>query len=323
MQEFRPAGVDQAVGDHRLDRLAAAGDALDGSVGFAPPASRIDHDQFAHPRHAVVAADDADDLGRVSRNGPGVEHAVGPVRVAAVVFHLPRAVRVHVEHQAREVVGAVGVLPPRIQDAAVVHDRRAPVVVLLERQHSSLAGRRVEQGEVGHVCAAADARHALQIGGRGEDDPAVRQVAGVVVVHVGFRAGRDASQAGAVGVQFVDLPRALGGRHREQHPAGVEMQIDVADEHASVRLEQRRQRAVRPQRRERHDLVVKAGLRQGAVALPVLRQAHGRDRDLPFSSAWPASPLALRENAFSRRRGGFGRSRRPRQVLDGRRILGR
>ena len=74
-------------------------------LGLVAPAGRVEEHQLAHPRHAVVAADDAHELRRMAGNRPGVEERVGPVRVAAVVLHLPRAVGVHVEQQAAWLCG--------------------------------------------------------------------------------------------------------------------------------------------------------------------------------------------------------------------------
>ena len=71
----------------------------------------------------VAADDDRHELRRMSGDRSGVEHGVGPVRVAAVVLHLLRAVGVHVEQDPVESVRRVGVFPAEVQHAAVVQSR--------------------------------------------------------------------------------------------------------------------------------------------------------------------------------------------------------
>ena len=79
--------------------LPAAGDPLHDAVGLVRALGRVEDHQLAHAA-PVVAGDDADDLGRMAGDRPGVEDRVGPVGVAAVVLPLARAVGIHAE-QAR------------------------------------------------------------------------------------------------------------------------------------------------------------------------------------------------------------------------------
>jgi hypothetical protein len=97
VQEPGPARVDQLVADDRLDLLAVAGDPLDDAAGLMASLGRVEEDQLAHARHAVVPADHRDDPRGVPRAGTGVEGRVRPVGVAAVQLHLLRAVGIHAE----------------------------------------------------------------------------------------------------------------------------------------------------------------------------------------------------------------------------------
>ena len=124
VQELGPRSFDQPVADHGIHLLPVPGNPLHHPVRFAPSAGRIEQHQFPHPRHAVVAGDDRDHLGRIVRNRPGVEDRVGPHRIAGIVLHLPRAVRVHLEQQPREIVRQIRVFPAAVQHAAIVQHGR-------------------------------------------------------------------------------------------------------------------------------------------------------------------------------------------------------
>ena len=163
VQEFRPAVRDGQVERRGLDRASIAGNPLHRAVRFAPAAGRIEDDQRAHPRRLVMPADDRGHLGRMVRNRPGKEHGSRPVRVAAVVLHLLRAVRVHVEQDPRKGVRQVRVLPTQIQHPAVVQHGRAPVMILLDRQLADPAAR-FPQVQIGHVSFAVDAGDARETG---------------------------------------------------------------------------------------------------------------------------------------------------------------
>jgi len=276
MKELGPRAFHQPIADDGINLLFVSRNPLHGPVRFSPSVGRVEQHQLAHPRHTVVAGDHGDDLRRIVGNGPRVENRIGPHGIAGIVLHLPRAVRVHLEQQPREVMRQVGVFPAAVQQAAVVQHGGAPVVVLIETQLADAAAVRIHQAQVGDRVAAAHAGHAGKAARRGKYDTLIRQVAGVVVVDVRRIVRRDLPQAAgrAVSADLPDLPAAILAGHREQHLAGVEVQIDIADELAAGRLVQRRHASLRPDGREHGDLVVVAVPRQGAVALPVLRQAQ-------------------------------------------------
>ncbi|MHC4253444.1 MAG: hypothetical protein ACYS9X_30370, partial [Planctomycetota bacterium] len=171
-------------------------------------------------------------------------------------------------------MGAVGVFPAQIEDASVLHHHRVPVAVLLEGQAADSLAVALHPVEVCHVGFAAHAGDALVRSRRGEDDASVRQVAGVVVVDVGPHVGRDDARlaAGLARLRVdpkleepVPLGVAGGGRQlapvderSEEHPVGVEVEVDIADELARRRLEDRRDGPVERHHRER--VVVDADL---------------------------------------------------------------
>ena len=268
---------DDLIADDRFHLDTVAGNSLYGAVGLVPSLGRVEDHQLAHPRHAVMAGDDAHDLGRMARDGLGIEGRIRPQRVALVVLDLVRAVRVHVEQQPGEVVGAVRIFPAREEHPAIVQQRRIPIVVLVETDLPRVAAVGFHEEQVRHGVAAAHAGHALETAGRVEQDPAVGQVAGVVVIHVRLLAGRHLPQAAAVDLDLPNLPSARDLGHGKQQLVGVEVQVEVADELVALRLVKSGQLAVGTDGREDHDLVVVAGLGQG--------------RNFPASSAagrvWP------------------------------------
>ena len=103
---------------------------------------------------------------------------------------------------------------------------------------------------------------------------AVREVARVVVVYVGLVSGGNLAQTGTVGAYFPDLPAVLRTGHRDEHLAGVEMQVDVAHEYGPLGFEEGRECAIRRHGVHDADFIVVPGARNRAVALPVLRKAH-------------------------------------------------
>jgi len=110
-------------------------------------------------------------------------------------------------------------------------------VVLLEGEAADrpLA---VEEVQVGHVGGPGHAGHADEGGGGSEQDVAVGQVTGVVVVHIRLVDQREWVQSGAVGVQFEDLPAAVRSGHGEKQPVSVPVQVHVADETSPFRTEE-------------------------------------------------------------------------------------
>ncbi len=165
MEEFRPGAVHKRVHDLVFDDLAATGDALDGAVVFLSSAGLVKKDQFAHSRDAVVSGDDADELGGAVGDGLGVEDAVGPVAIAAVVLDLTCAIGVHAHEDAAEVVSGVRVLPAEVHDASIMEEGGVPIVILFEGQLSSVFAVGAEEIEVGDMIGAADAGNAEECGG--------------------------------------------------------------------------------------------------------------------------------------------------------------
>jgi hypothetical protein len=104
----------------------------------APSASRRPRpDRKAAARPSAARRDAPRPPPRLSSGGRGSagrRRSSWARRVAAVVFHLARAVRVHLEQQPREIVGRVAVFPAGVEHAAVVEHRGAPVVVLVEAE---------------------------------------------------------------------------------------------------------------------------------------------------------------------------------------------
>ena len=282
VQELRPGRVDEVVLDLRPDGLASPGDSLDGAVGLLAAAGDVEEHQLAHPRHAVVPADNADQFCGTARDRPGVEQRVGPVRVSPVDGPLLRAVGVHAEQDPVVRVRRVGVLPPLVHHPPVGEDRRAPVVLLIETQlpdPSRRAGIRAHDEQVRDARRAVDARHGDERPRRAEHDPPVGQIAGVVVVHVVVLAGRDLpqpSRRAGIRADLEHLPPVVRADRREQHPIAVEVQVHVADEDRILRLVERRQLPVGRRRRKHGDLVVEPAAGQHTIALPVLRQAQRR-----------------------------------------------
>ena len=221
-----------------------------------------------------MARDNSDNLGRMIGYGPRIEDRVRPERVAAVKLHLVGAVRVHVKEQAREIVRCIRILPSRKQDPTVVEHRRAPVVVLIEAEHADVRAVGMHDAQIGHGIASCHAGDPLETPGRCKDDPAVREVARVIIIDIGIGARRDLAKPGAVGVQLPDLPAVMRPRHGDQHLAAIEMQVHVAHEARSVRLEECCESAVGRNRAHDADLVVVAGARDRTVALPVLGKAQ-------------------------------------------------
>ncbi|OQB79021.1 MAG: hypothetical protein BWX88_04983 [Planctomycetes bacterium ADurb.Bin126] len=273
VEELGPALGDGQVERSGQDGPPAGADELDGPLGAAAPAGRVEDHQVAHPRQLVVPADDGDDAGALRGQGAGEEHRRRPVRPAAVVLQLLRAVGVGVEEDAAERVRDVHVFPAEIEQPPVGQGRRAPVVVLL---HGELADAPVAVAavEVADVARAVDARHAGEAGGGAEDDRLVRHVAGVVVVHVRLADRLDLAQVLAVGADLVDLPPPAGRGHGEQQPLRVEVQVHVADESPIGGAVERGHLAARARGREEGDLVVVAGGLEAGIAEVVGGQAE-------------------------------------------------
>ena len=222
MQELRPAVLGQAIANNRLDLLAAARYALNGAVGFALAAGRIEDHQLTHTRMVVMAANDRDDFAQMSRNRSRVEERIRPVRVATVVRLLLGAVGVHVKQQAGVRVGRVGVLPAGVEHATSVEHGWTPVMFLIETELADVCTIRIHHIQIRHMRRAVDAGNTHKRGRRCEDDLVTRQIAGVVTIHIGLLAG-NLTQLRTIGADLEHLPVAVVAGHREQHPLGVEV----------------------------------------------------------------------------------------------------
>ncbi len=225
---FLPEGIDLHRG-----RVADRGDQLRAGVLLAA-FRRVDQNQFARLPGMMARGDGRDFLS--PRHAASVQNRGGEPRVAAVEVTLVGPVGVHLQQRLRIDLPAVVVLPTRVQDAAVVRDRRIIVMDLIEcqpPQETAVAVAAVQIADLGPP--AVDDLHAA---GRVEDDVAVRQVGGFVI--------RDAQAAG----QLPDGPRcqvhlvqmvvvfAVGFLPGEQHAAAVVGHIRIAD-HAARIVDQR------------------------------------------------------------------------------------
>ncbi len=235
---------------------------------------RVEDHQVSHPKVAVMPGDDGRHLGGMSRHGPGKVEGVGPVGVAPVVFPLVGAVRIHRKQKPSEEVGHVGVFPAGEHHAPGGEHAGIVVVVLVEGELADLARCAVQQIQAPHVVQPVPARHRLVTGRGAEEDPAVGQVAGVVVVDVAVPIGRHPCQAGAVDADLEDLPAVVLG-HGEEHAPGVEIQIDLAHEEAAGRAEERGQLCAGPDGREHGNLVVVARTPEAEDAVVIDRQPQG------------------------------------------------
>ena len=168
----------------------------------------------------------------------------------------------------------VGVFPAGEDHAAVIEHGGTPVLVLIETQLADAGTVGLHDAQVGHRVAAAHTGHAMKSEGRTENDPAVGQVAGIEVIHVGLVAGRDLAQPGAVGLEFPDLPAVMQAGHREKQLVGVEIELEIAHEFAVLGFQEGGQVPLRADGRKHRDLVVVVVLGERTVGLPVLRQAH-------------------------------------------------
>ena len=276
MKKLGPGIIHQLVLGHPGHGLAETGDTLDHALGLLAPLGGVEQHQLAHPGHAVVAADDAHHLGRPARNRLGVEQAVGPHSTAAVKRHLGRAVRVHGHQPAGIGVDQIGVFPALVEDPAIVHHRRAPVVFLVETQLAHVLPVRGQAIKIRHRIAAVDAGHRHHRRRGSKQDVAPGQVARGVVVHIRPQVRSHLATAGAIGGDLVDLPGALGIGLGEHQFSRIGMQLHIADKGSVRWLVEGGKRAVRGHWGQHGELVVVADLGQGAVALPVLGQAQGR-----------------------------------------------
>ena len=162
---------------------------------------------------------------------------------------------------------AVGIVPARVHDAAVVQDAGLPLRGLGKRQRPDVlaAGVRAIEQEVGEVPEAVLAADVGLRARADEGDPAVGQIAGVEILDqrrlAAFRAGQSVRRLACQLPQTLavdpdlpqeELPQVRVGRRVvaecERHPARVERQIGVHDGpgRQPARQQRRLPRAVLP-----------------------------------------------------------------------------
>ena len=223
----------------------------------------------------MVPAHNAREHARPAGKRAGVEQAVGPVGVGAVVFLLVAAVRIHVHQHAAEVVGALRVFPAQEHHAAVRQHGGEPVVILVKGEPPGRLPLPVVKVDVPHVVHPGYAGHALHAGGVDEDDAAVRQVAGVVAVRIRRHVGGEGFRFPGFQVQFKDVPgpvfllaEAVSGEH-EPFPGKVHFQMP----HPAVVPQQLRRGGGRGDAVKFHDAaaVCAARTRHAGDSLPVGR----------------------------------------------------
>ena len=76
------------------------------------------------------------------RGGPGI---------VAVVLGLARAVRVHLKERLGEDLAAVIVIPPRVDDPAVIHDGRIHRMDLIESKPSQKSAVAITGVQIAHL----------------------------------------------------------------------------------------------------------------------------------------------------------------------------
>ena len=119
-------------------------------------------------------------------------------------------------------------------------------MLLVESQTADPAGFTFEPIEIGHVGGPGHAGNPGERRGRAEDDVAIGQVTGVVVVHIRLMDQRELLEVSTVGIHLEDLPAAIVAGHREEQPARVEIQIHIPDKTPALGSEQGVQPAIRP-----------------------------------------------------------------------------
>ena len=225
-----------------------------------------------------MARYDPDEFRGVARQRPRGKDAVRPVGAASVKLGLICAVRIHVEHNAREAVRQVDVFPAQVHNAPVVHNDGVPVVVLFDRE---LANRAVEllNIEIADVAAAVNAGHARHARGGAEDHAVVGEIAAVVIIDVGVvNEGRKFGLLLRGVPVFVERelpePPAVGRQvgRREHNFRRVVVEFQVADEFAVCRLIDEFIFALAEVKAA--EFVAVARLRKDGIAVVVFRQAH-------------------------------------------------
>ena len=176
--------LNQLIFGHVFHGLSIPRNLLNGTLRGGAPPVHIKEDQFPQPLDSMVPADNARKHARPAGEGPCVEQAVGPVGVGTIVFLLVAAVRIHVHQHAAEIVGAFRVLPAQEHHPAVRQHGGEPVIVLVKGKPAGRFLFPVVKVEVAHVIHPGHAGHPLHAGSIDENNPAVRQVAGIIAVRI-------------------------------------------------------------------------------------------------------------------------------------------
>ena len=164
MQELRPAFIHQFVQDDRIDLLAVAGNACNGTTDTLARSIAVEQHQLAHPFDTVVSGDNTDRLTRIARAGACVEDGIRPVVASPQILALLGAVRVHREQDAGHKMRQAGILPAQVESSAVGQHGGTPVLVLLEGQLAYLPGFAIQPEQIGHLVMIT-ARDRFEAGG--------------------------------------------------------------------------------------------------------------------------------------------------------------
>ena len=117
---------------------------------------------------------------------------------------------------------------------------------LVEAELPDVPAVGVHPVKVGHVRAAIDAGNTNEAGGAREQNAAVRQVAGIIGIHIRLFAGKLAHlrcrASRKLNLEY--LPSAIGAYRGEKRLARVPVQVHIAHKHVLGRLEDRFQRSI-------------------------------------------------------------------------------
>ncbi len=215
----------QFVLDQRFDAPVSIGDSLYHPFCFTASLCPIEQNHLAGSPD-VVPGDDPYELGRMVRNRPRMKQRIRPVGIRTVVLALPGPVRIHREEHAIPDMWRVGIVPAKVEDSAIGHDRRVVRVVLLKGDLSNVATVGV------HLVHHADdhagiAGHSLQRRCRDHSDFAAGKSAWIVEVNIVLVGRGQLPQAGAIRVDLKHVPVVVAARHGEQNVSRVPIEIQI------------------------------------------------------------------------------------------------
>ena len=254
MHELRPVVSVEGVFHNSFDRLSIPRNRLHGTGCLVPAARRVKENQPAGAVWTVMPADDSSHHGGMIGDRPRIEDGIRPVRIAAVVLHLARAVRVHVKEQAAELMAHVGVFVACVEHSPVIQQRRVPIALLIEGQQPRVLSVAIGNAEVRDVGLAILAGHSGEQAGGVKNDASVGQVAGIAVVDIGSGVCGHLVQPSTIQIDFEYLKGAGGPRHGKQQPVGIKVKLGMLDHVLLRRLKNRSQRSVERLHRHGRDL---------------------------------------------------------------------